>query len=51
MVKVKIDEKGVICYKMKSMMMQTEFCQTTLPILHLTQIEGIQNANKSYNNN
>ena len=47
MIKVKIDEKGEICYEMKSIGMQTEFCQTMLPILHLTQTKEMQNANMS----
>ena len=49
MIKVKIDENGAICNEMKSMRMQTEFCQTTLPILYLAQTKGMQNANKSIN--
>ena len=47
MIKVKIDEKGEICYEMKSIGMQTEFCQTMLLILHLTQIKEMQNVNMS----
>lgn len=50
MVKVKINENGAIYYEMKSMGMQAEFCQATLPILHSVQTKGMQNTNKSKNN-